>query len=293
MKIPCSIVRELLPNYIDDCMEDEAKAYVEEHLKECDACEKLYEEMKKPLKEKQSDIELDYLKKVKKQNSMKVVIAILVTVCIFMTGILAKIWFIGHYTNEVDDKLIAVTDTEVQVAITDTDRNSIIIDYTLDNRFDGFQDILYQDVVPSFFHSYGVSSVHIPLKDIQHYLRIGDKVVTKEGKIYNAMAALLVEKRIPYVGNASGVHDLLQLADIEVETMSLKTDQEPYEINLRYQNPLSKLEKEKIEHNAKGVLASIDNCNIINLYVGDDIISHIEYKEKMKDVEQMQKLLSE
>ena len=92
------------------------------------------------------------------------------------------------------------------------------------------------------------------------------------------MSALLIEKRIPYVGDVSGVYELLKLADIKVETFSLKTDQEPYAINLIYQKPLSRLEKEKIENNAKGVLASIDNCNIINLYVGDELISHIEYK---------------
>lgn len=65
MKIPCSIVRELLPNYIDDCMEDDAKMLVEEHLKECDACRALYENMKKPLQDEHKDKELDYLKKVK------------------------------------------------------------------------------------------------------------------------------------------------------------------------------------------------------------------------------------
>ena len=73
MKIPCSIVRELLPNYIDDCMEDDAKMLVEEHLKECDACRALYENMKKPLQDEHKDKELDYLKKVKKQNSLKII----------------------------------------------------------------------------------------------------------------------------------------------------------------------------------------------------------------------------
>lgn len=293
MKIPCSIVRELLPNYIDDCMEDEAKILVEEHLKECENCKALYEDMKKPLKEKQADKELDYLKKVKKQNSIKIILAILATVCILMTGIFVKIWFIGNYTTDVKDQIIKVTDTEVEVGINDTNRNSVIIGYTLDDRWKTYQDILYQDVVPSFFHSYSVSSIKIPLKDIEQYLKVGDKVVTKEGKIYDAMAALLIENRIPYVGDASSVYELLQLADIDVETISLKTDEEPYAINLIYQKPLSRLKKEEIKNNAKGVLASIDNCNIINLYVGDELISHIEYKEKIKDVEQMQRLLYE
>ena len=66
MKIPCSIVRELLPNYIDDCMEDDAKMLVEEHLKECDACRALYENMKKPLQDEHKDKELDYTKESEK-----------------------------------------------------------------------------------------------------------------------------------------------------------------------------------------------------------------------------------
>ncbi|RHT99514.1 MULTISPECIES: zf-HC2 domain-containing protein [Erysipelotrichaceae] len=293
MKIPCSIVRELLPNYIDDCMEDDAKILVEEHLKECDACRALYENMKKPLQDEHKDKELDYLKKVKKQNSLKIIIAILITICIFMTGILTKIWLIGSYTNEVEDTIIKVTNTEVEIGLTGTNRNFAIIGYTLDDRWKFYQEILYQEVMPSIFHSYGVSNIKIPLKDIEHYLKVGDQVITKDGKIYDAMSALLIEKRIPYVGDVSGVYELLKLADIKVETLSLKTDQEPYAINLIYQKPLSRLEKEKIENNAKGVLASIDNCNIINLYVGDELISHIVYKEKIKDIDQMQKLLLE
>ena len=41
------------------------------------------------------------------------------------------------------------------------------------------------------------------------------------------------------------------------------------------------------------VIERTDICNIINLYVGDELISHIVYKEKIKDIDQMQKLLLE
>lgn len=44
----CNIVRDLIPLYIDGCCSEESKKAVEEHMKECDDCKKLFEDMKSP-----------------------------------------------------------------------------------------------------------------------------------------------------------------------------------------------------------------------------------------------------
>ncbi len=38
MKTNCKVIEDLLPLYIDEVCSDESKGFVEEHLKECDAC---------------------------------------------------------------------------------------------------------------------------------------------------------------------------------------------------------------------------------------------------------------
>lgn len=44
----CNIVKDLIPLYIDGCCSEESENMVEEHMKDCDVCKKLFEDMKKP-----------------------------------------------------------------------------------------------------------------------------------------------------------------------------------------------------------------------------------------------------
>ena len=46
MKIPCSVVRDLLPLYAEDMIEEETRALVDEHLEECSECSQRLEEIK-------------------------------------------------------------------------------------------------------------------------------------------------------------------------------------------------------------------------------------------------------
>ena len=42
----CNIVKDLIPLYIDGCCSEESRKIVEEHIKDCDECKKLFEDMK-------------------------------------------------------------------------------------------------------------------------------------------------------------------------------------------------------------------------------------------------------
>ena len=44
----CNVVKDLIPLYIDGCCSEESKKIVEEHIKICDDCKKLFEDMKVP-----------------------------------------------------------------------------------------------------------------------------------------------------------------------------------------------------------------------------------------------------
>lgn len=46
MKNECNIVRDVLPLYVEDMASEETKAFVNEHLINCPACSKAFEEMK-------------------------------------------------------------------------------------------------------------------------------------------------------------------------------------------------------------------------------------------------------
>ena len=44
----CNIIKDLIPLYIDGCCSKESERVVEEHLKDCSECKKLFDEMKEP-----------------------------------------------------------------------------------------------------------------------------------------------------------------------------------------------------------------------------------------------------
>lgn len=41
----CNVVKDLIPLYIDRCCSEESEKIVKEHIKSCDACKKLFEDM--------------------------------------------------------------------------------------------------------------------------------------------------------------------------------------------------------------------------------------------------------
>ena len=46
-KKDCKIVQDLLPNYIENLTNEETNKFIDEHLKECNECQKIFENMKK------------------------------------------------------------------------------------------------------------------------------------------------------------------------------------------------------------------------------------------------------
>ena len=47
-KLPCYIVRDMLPQYAEDLLTEDSKKDVEQHLAECEDCSELYRQMTSP-----------------------------------------------------------------------------------------------------------------------------------------------------------------------------------------------------------------------------------------------------
>ena len=77
-KKDCRIVQDLLPNYIEGLTNGETNQYIEEHLKECEECKQVLENMKKDYNltdTKREKREVNFLKKYR--NKMKILKIIL------------------------------------------------------------------------------------------------------------------------------------------------------------------------------------------------------------------------
>lgn len=99
MKNECDIVGDLLFNYNDGILSNTSKELVEEHLKKCEKCKEILEEIKQENDEKNQVKEIDFFKSIKKKINKKNVI-ILVVFIILMIVVLFNIQVYNNY-NEV------------------------------------------------------------------------------------------------------------------------------------------------------------------------------------------------
>lgn len=77
-KLPCHIVRDLLPQYAEHLLSEESEQDVRAHLDECEDCRELYRLLIEPQELPQSDLaEVDFLKKVRASKTRVLITAVL------------------------------------------------------------------------------------------------------------------------------------------------------------------------------------------------------------------------
>ena len=99
-ELPCAIVEDLLPAYVEGLTSEETTAAVEAHLASCPACAAKRaamgtEEGPSPEEAEETAREVDYLKAVRRRSRRRVAAAILCTVLVLLLGFAAKIFVIG------------------------------------------------------------------------------------------------------------------------------------------------------------------------------------------------------
>ena len=93
-KRDCKIVQDLLPNYIEKLTDEETNLYIEEHLKGCDECKKMFENMQKDLKvdnPERDSREVKYFKKY--SNKLKILKAMIVIILVIALGTMTYYYF--------------------------------------------------------------------------------------------------------------------------------------------------------------------------------------------------------
>ncbi len=104
----CSIVRDLLPNYIEKLTSDDTNHAVKQHLDTCEDCKKVYEQMVAEIGniEKVPVIELKFLKKVKRTRLLAAVL------CMVLTLVVSWLIYISEYNFTNDKSNLAAGITE-------------------------------------------------------------------------------------------------------------------------------------------------------------------------------------
>lgn len=111
----CKIVQDLLPNYIEKLTNEETNIFIEEHLKECEECRNILENMKIDLKVEVQNRENREVKYIKKYNSKirLLEMIILIALLLFITLTVRKITIISELSNKAEKTRTATNYHEI------------------------------------------------------------------------------------------------------------------------------------------------------------------------------------
>lgn len=247
-ELPCAIVEDLLPAYVEGLTSEETTAAVEAHLASCPACAAKRaamgaEEGPSPEEAAETAREVDYLKAVRRRSRRRVAAAILCTVLVLLLGFAAKIFVIGTPLNPGG---VAVDTQEeggaLQVGISSLGSGNAFRDWTVDNQ-DGVVVITARSVLVSPLFRDGTGTVEVPLEGVTEIWlgQAGEgRLVWQEGTEISPDAWALYQAQTPYVGDNSAVGRVLAAVDtwygppIVDYTISLQTSAEPYGLTIHF-----------------------------------------------------------
>lgn len=142
MSKECSIVKDLLPLYVEDMVSEETATFIEEHLQSCTKCKELFDSMKESnstVMNSDKDNTIDDVKIIKKINSkwLKKRLLIMISTILLTVGSLFAFWMLEPYFHST---IIDYGESEIYSDQDKDDAVDIIIEKF--NQFEGC--VLYE-----------------------------------------------------------------------------------------------------------------------------------------------------
>lgn len=233
-KLPCEVVKDLFPSYIDELTSEVTNNLIEEHTTECEDCRQTLESMKSPEvehAEQSQKKEIDYLKKTRKKNRKNVFVAILVVLALVLSGLGIKNYFVGtamqhEYVEcrvEVDGKVLTVN-----CFTADNDLCISAIDF---EEKDGVIDIFCKAVKKSPFKEEASNGSYVAKNTIKE-VRLGERILWANGEHIAAITSEVYQTKHPYVGDMTANNETLNALHMDIAfgdfKNQLQTSEEPY-----------------------------------------------------------------
>ena len=268
-KIPCEIIQDLLPSFIDELTSDVTNREVEAHMTECEQCRNVFEQMKAPdMETAETEVrEIDFLKKTKKKHRRNLILSVAAVWAIAVLFLGARYYFDGQYMNtEYLSYNLDVWGSKLAVAVNSTSEQGI--QRIEINEEDGVVDITVRGVSKSIFYPATADASYTASETIRQ-VWIGDRIVWENGKMLSPLISSLYAVYNPYVGNMSSngkiVNALNMTAYTGDFTNELQTSEEPYSWKMIFQNDFSssrqKAFEERLKLYAYIYLAEVGNLN--------------------------------
>ncbi len=271
-KLPCEVVRDLFPSYIDGLTGSMTDQLIEEHLTDCRPCSDVLASMRAPDAEpsgerEEEQKEIDFLKKNKKRNRRIWTGSLIAAVVIICAVLLLRAFVIGNtlpgdYVNCVPqgqgEQLVLDGTSEFDIGR---------ISFT---EVDGVVTACAKMFHNSPFHQGSFHAEYTASEPITQ-VRFNDRILWDEGETISRLASAVYETRHDYMGNASANGRTAQVLNVGSRlgpyTNELHTAQQPYDWTLVLAEDIASADQAKRESDmeslAYGMLAVIGNLDSV------------------------------
>ncbi|MBR5421166.1 MAG: DUF4825 domain-containing protein [Lachnospiraceae bacterium] len=236
-KIPCELIKDLFPSYIDGLTADKTNSLIEEHLVGCEDCSRALKAMRgeteQELKPDEDDRkEIAFLKKTKRMQNIAFFSSIAAIVLCALT-ILLRFFIVGTSHDGafyIED--IRVEDGTLYVKPGTTDSMNVISRMKF-TEAEGVVTIQANEVPVSVFASPGKEfSYALKQPEELKEIRLGSRILWEGGSRISPLAAAVYASRHAYVGDMSAnrkTADALGVTSILGDySNQLETSAEPY-----------------------------------------------------------------
>ena len=289
-KIPCEIIKDLLPSYMDGLTNEVTNDAVEEHVETCEGCRNALYAMKSPieseaeLEEKQKEQqeekqEIDFLKKNRKRNKRIAIGSVIAAVVIVFVAIFSKTYLVS---NIVDPYTIACSasaegnSVHIQGKLLESGQQISMIDRGV---VDGVVTYEFESKTALPRHHGGDGfNLEYDAEEPVNQIRIYDRIVWDNGIEISALTSQVYQTKHDYVGDMPADNEsanaLLIFENFDYIN-ELQTTQEPYGWNfVLSEAPVAsgaELE-EKMEGYAYALLAVVGNLGVVTFEMEDGTV---------------------
>lgn len=290
-KIPCEIIQDLLPSYMDGLTNEVTNDAVEAHVENCEGCRNALYAMKTPIeseaeleekhKEQQEEKqEIDFLKKNRKRNKRIAIGSVIAAVVIVFVAIFANRFLISDTVDPYTISASVVVSGNTFRLVGDL-RNpeKKIASIQFDEKENGVVTICFKNtyVFPriladdSFDFTYECDE---PIKQI----KVGDRIIWDNEIEISSLTSQLYQTKHDYVGDMPADNEsanaLLIFENFDYIN-ELQTTQEPYGWTfVLAEAPVAsgaELE-EKMEGYAYALLAVVGNLGVVTFEMEDGTV---------------------
>ncbi len=269
-KLPCEIVRDLLPSYADGLTAARTNRAVQDHLASCPGCTEALTAItgRLPALPQADEAEIDYLKKARKRGRRRLWLALAALLVIVLGAAALRAYVVGTASDprwvgsevRVDGRVV-----ELRLMVLDSIHGVTTPEWSEDS---GIVTVRTRTVLASPLHAGDETSIFAASDSVRRVV-VNGRVAWDDGWPISPRTAAIWETAHPYVGDASANNATAQALELGAALgpweNELETEQAPYGWILTLQTPVDAnyraRREQKMDELAYVMLALIGNLD--------------------------------